>query len=63
MRLSSVTNQAGIPGTDPETLASGEVTLEKQGVQNEQSIAAQLASPLPSDLRPEGTGIMISQSV
>jgi hypothetical protein len=50
-------------GTDPVTLAGGLATLVKQGRENEARLAAEIATPLPSDLRPEGTGIQISATV
>jgi hypothetical protein len=48
------------PQTNAIDLASGLGTLEKTGQQNKDQLAATLSRPLPSDLRPSGTGIYIS---
>jgi hypothetical protein len=61
MSLSSVADISNTtPGTAPIILQSGEVNLVKTGEANEASLARQLSQPLPSDLRPHGTGINIS---
>ena len=64
MSLSSIADLTNtIPGTDPTVLKSGETNLVKTGQTNEASLAASLSRPLPSDLRPHGSGINISASV
>jgi len=61
--LSTVVDTLYTPQTDSASLASAEKALVYTGQRNEQSIAATLQHPLPSDLRPEGTGITISATV
>jgi hypothetical protein len=61
--LSTVYDIANTPGNNPVELASGLENLLKTGQQNEQQLAATISHPLPSDLRPAGTGITISASV
>jgi len=48
------------PQTNAVNLASGLGTLEKTGHENKAQLAATLSRPIPSDLRPSGTGIYIS---
>jgi hypothetical protein len=64
MSLSSIASiTTHTPGTDPLVLKAAEVNLVKTGDTNEASLAATLSRPLPSDLKPHGTGINISASV
>jgi hypothetical protein len=51
------------PQTNSDELVSGLETLVRSGQQNEANLAQQLSRPLPSDLRPSGTGITISATV
>ena len=64
MSLSSIADiTTKTPGTDPIILKAGLTNLVKTGATNEASLAATLSRPLPSDLKPHGTGINISASV
>jgi len=62
MALTSVADLQQTPQTDSTWLVSGLEALVKTGQANEDNLVQTLSRPLPSDLRPAGSGINVSAS-